>query len=81
MGAAPLIPPCGRNELRIIGALMRSLAHTRYVGNLWFLNFLTCRKDIYKLALVRRTSLLKLPAIGATYADRVQAWQPAWSAT
>ena len=60
---------------------MRSLAHTRYVGNLWFLNFLTCRKDIHKLALVRRTSLLKLPAIGATYADRVQAWQPAWSAT
>ncbi len=40
---------------------------TRYVGNLWFLTFLTCRKDIRKLARLRRTSLLKLPAIGPTY--------------
>ena len=48
---------------------------TRYVGNLWFLNFLTCREDIRKLARLRRASLLKLPAIGATYADRIQAWQ------
>jgi transposase len=48
---------------------------TRYVGNLWFLNFLTCREDIRKLARLRRASLLKLPAIGAAYADRIQAWQ------
>jgi len=48
---------------------------TRYVGNLWFLSFLTCRKDIRKLARLRRASLLKLPAIGPTYADRIQAWQ------
>ncbi len=48
---------------------------TRDVGNLWFLNFLTCRKDIRKLAQVHRASLLKLPAIGATYTDRIQAWQ------
>ncbi len=48
---------------------------TRDVGNLWFLNFLTCRQDIRKLARLRRTSLLKLPAIGASYADRIQAWQ------
>ncbi len=48
---------------------------TRSVGNLWFLNFLTCREDIRKLARLRRASLLKLPAIGATYADRIQAWQ------
>ncbi len=48
---------------------------TRDVGNLWFLNFLTCRKDIRKLARVHRASLLKLPAIGATYTDRIQAWQ------
>ncbi len=37
---------------------------TGFAGNLWFLNFLTCRKDIRKLARVRRASLLKLPAIG-----------------
>ncbi len=48
---------------------------TRFAGNLWFLNFLTCRKDIRKLARVRRASLLKLPAIGPHYADRIQAWQ------
>ncbi len=48
---------------------------TRFVGNLWFLNFLTCRKDIRKLARVRRASLLKLSAIGPGYADCIQAWQ------
>jgi len=48
---------------------------TRYVGNLWFLNFLTCRKDIRKLARLRRASLLKLPAIGPGYAGRIQTWQ------
>jgi transposase len=48
---------------------------TRDVGNLWFLSFLTCRKDIRKLARLHRASLLKLPAIGPTYADRIQAWQ------
>ena len=48
---------------------------TRYVGNLWFLSFLTCRKDIRKLARLRRASLLKLAGIGATYAGRIQAWQ------
>ena len=48
---------------------------TRDVANLWFLNFLTCRKDFPKLARVRRASLLKLPAIGVAWADRIQAWQ------
>jgi transposase len=48
---------------------------TRYVGNRWFLSFLTCRKDIRKLARLRRASLLKLSGIGTTYADRIQAWQ------
>ncbi len=48
---------------------------TREVGNLWFLSFLTCRKGLLKLARVRRASLLKVPGIGATYADAVQAWQ------
>jgi transposase len=48
---------------------------TRDVANLWFLNFLTCRKDLRKLVRIRRASLLKLPAIGTCYADRIQAWQ------
>ncbi len=41
---------------------------TQNVANLWFLNFVTCRDDIRKLARVRRSSLLKLPAIGHCYA-------------
>ncbi len=48
---------------------------TRDAGNLWFLNFLTCRKGLLKLARVRRASLLKVPGIGAAYADAIQAWQ------
>ncbi len=48
---------------------------TQNVANLWFLSFVTCRDDIRKLARVRRASLLKLPAIGHSYADRIQAWQ------
>jgi transposase len=48
---------------------------TRDVGNLWFLNFLTCRKGLLKLARVGRASLLKVPGIGATYANAIQEWQ------
>ena len=48
---------------------------TRDAGNLWFLNFLTCRKGLLKLARVRRASLFQVPGIGATYADAIQAWQ------
>lgn len=68
---------------RVINALQADLQAvapgllqiTRYVGNLWFLNFLTCRKGLLRLARVRRASLLKVPGIGATYADAIQAWQ------
>jgi transposase len=48
---------------------------TRDVGNLWFLNFVTCRKGLLKLAGVRRASLLKVRGIGAHYADAIQTWQ------
>jgi len=48
---------------------------TREVGNLWFLNFLTCRKGLIKLARVRRASLLKVPGIGTHFANAIQAWQ------
>ena len=48
---------------------------TRDVGNLWFLNFLTCRKGLLKLERVRRAGLLKVPGIGTHFADAIQAWQ------
>lgn len=70
---------------RLINALQADLRATapgllqitRFAGNRWFLNFLTCRKDIRTLARLQRASLLKLPAIGNVYARRIQAWQHA----
>ncbi len=48
-------------------------------ANRWFLNFLTCRADIRKLARqwarTCRASLLNLPAVGHRYADCIQVWQ------
>ena len=74
-----LVNECGRvmNSLQAdLQAVAPGLLQiTRYVANLWFLNFLTCRKGLLKLARVRRASLLKVPGIGATYADAIQAWQ------
>ena len=48
---------------------------TRDAGNMWFLNFLTCRKGLIKVARVRRASLLKVAGIGVHFADAIQAWQ------
>ncbi len=48
---------------------------TRDVGNFWFLNFLTCRKGMPKLARLRRASLLRICGIGHKYADAIQVWQ------
>ena len=48
---------------------------TREVNNYWFLNFLTCRKGLPKLARLRRASLLKVSGIGHKYAGLIQAWQ------
>ncbi len=80
----PLMKQGASNERgRVINSLQADLQAvvpgllqiTRDVGNLWFLNFLTCRKGLLKLARLRRASLLKVPGIGATYADAIQAWQ------
>lgn len=51
------------------------LAITGDAGNLWFLNFLTCRAGLTRLARLRRGSLLKVPAVGKHYADAIQSWQ------
>lgn len=45
-------------------------------SNLWFLNFLTCRDALPKLARLRLASLLAIPGVGRSYAARIQAWQP-----
>jgi transposase len=45
------------------------------VDNLWFLNFLTCREDLTKLAGLKRASLLKIAGVGKAYAAKIEAWQ------
>jgi transposase len=52
------------------------LSITQMADNLWFLNFLTCRDALPKLARLRLASLLAIPGVGKTYAARIQAWQP-----
>jgi transposase len=51
------------------------LALTGDVSNVWFLNFLTCRDALPKLAKLQHRSLLAIPAIGQKYAAQIQAWQ------
>lgn len=48
---------------------------THDAGNLWFLRFLTSRPELTHLARLRRSSLLKIRGVGATYAGEIQAWQ------
>ncbi len=45
------------------------------VDNLWFLNVLTCREDLTKLAGMKRASLLKIAGVGKAYAAKIEAWQ------
>lgn len=52
------------------------LSITQMADNLWFLNFLTCRDALPKLARLRLPSLLAIHGVGKTYAARIQAWQP-----
>lgn len=49
---------------------------TGEVGNQWFLHFLVSADRLPQLARLRKTTLLKIPAVGRTYASRIQAWQP-----
>ena len=50
-------------------------AITKDVTNRWFLNFMTCRDELPKLAKLQRKSLLAITAVGQKYADDIQAWQ------
>ena len=72
-----------QEKVRVVSRLQSDLkavcpeltAITRSVTNRWFLLFLTSRKDLEKLARVRRCSLLKLKGIGPHYADIIESWQ------
>lgn len=51
------------------------LSITQRAENIWFLNFLTCRDALPKLARLRPSSLRAITSVGKTYAARIQAWQ------
>lgn len=46
------------------------------IGNLWFLRLLSSRDDLRKLARLKESSLLKIPAIGKKWASVIRTWQP-----
>ena len=50
-------------------------AITGDVANSWFLNFITCRDQLPKLAKLQRKTMMTIPAVGQKYADKIQAWQ------
>jgi len=50
-------------------------AITGDVANSWFLNFLTYRDQLPKLAKLQRKSLMAIAAVGQKYADQIHAWQ------
>jgi transposase len=45
------------------------------VSNQWFLNFLLSADTLPQLARLRKSTLLKIPAVGRKYASLIQQWQ------
>jgi len=70
-------------RVRIVNRLQADLhavcpglvAITGDIANVWFLNFLTCRDQLPKLAKLQLRSLLATPAVGEKYAGLIQGWQ------
>ncbi|MDI6868584.1 MAG: IS110 family transposase [Coprothermobacterota bacterium] len=48
---------------------------TGSIDNLWFLNFLTSRDDLRKLARMHKESLTSIPAVGKKYAEIIEKWR------
>ena len=48
---------------------------TSEASNQWFLNFLVSADSLSQLARLRKSSLLKIPAVGRKYAGLIQDWQ------
>jgi transposase len=48
---------------------------TQEAGNQWFLGFLVSADTLCQLARLRRSTLLKIPAVGVKYAGLIQSWQ------
>jgi len=48
---------------------------TEDAGNQWFLNFLVSADTLPQLARLRRSTVLKIPAVGVKCANQIQGWQ------
>jgi transposase len=48
---------------------------TSEASNQWFLNFLLSADTLPQLARLRKVTLLKIPAVGRTYASLIESWQ------
>jgi transposase len=48
---------------------------TTEASNQWFLNFLISARTLPQLARLRKSSLLKIPAVGRKYASIIEQWQ------
>jgi transposase len=48
---------------------------TTAASNQWFLNFLVSANTLAQLARLRKSTLLKIPAVGRKYAGLIQQWQ------
>ena len=48
---------------------------TSEASNQWFLNFLLSADSLAQLARLRKSTLLKIPAVGRKYASLIQDWQ------
>lgn len=51
------------------------LAATADADNLWFLRFLTSRKDLRQLARLQRKTILQIRGVGQKYARLIEDWQ------
>ena len=51
------------------------LEMTSDAGNQWFLNFLVSADTVSQLARLRKSTLLKIPAVGRKYASLIVEWQ------
>ena len=64
-----------RMQAELLAVAPGLLAITGRADNLWFLNFLTCRADLRKLATVRHSTLLQIEGIGVKFAAQIARWQ------
>lgn len=62
-----------QSDLNAIAPALTSI--TKDVCNTWFLNFITARSDLCKLARLQLSSIKKINGVGKKYSDQIKKWQ------